>query len=434
MLTPFLPEKMQLSEEQRNALDQIAHYAMGGRLIFVTGRAGTGKSTLLRALKSTFPGKAVILAPTGLAAVNAGGQTIHSFFNFPLGPLDPATSEIPLFRSGAPKSRLIKNLEAIFIDEISMVRADLLDAIDISLRKNRESDQPFGGVPIVAFGDIWQLEPVVAGNAEQEFLAHHYNSPFFFDSAVIKSIGIDIIELKTVHRQANDQEFLWLLDHIREGNPNELEHINARTDASPVEGTLNLTVTNAKAGAINNLRLLQINSPEHHYAAKIEGQFGRELPAEEILRLKPGARVMFIKNSTEWVNGSLGTVIQPSDDKVTVLLDEGKTVEVGREVWEKNRYSWDRNRGQIVTEPVGSFTQYPLRLAWAVTIHKSQGLTFDRIHVELDRPAFSHGQIYVALSRCRSLAGLTLSREISPREIIINSSVTDFAFSSGLLS
>jgi len=434
MLTPFLPEKTQLSEEQMNALDQIAHYATGGRLIFVTGRAGTGKSTLLRALKATFPGKAVILAPTGLAAVNAGGQTIHSFFNFPLGPLDPATSEIPLFRSGAPKSRLIKNLEAIFIDEISMVRADLLDAIDISLRKNRESDQPFGGVPIVAFGDIWQLEPVVAGNAEQEFLAHHYNSPFFFDSTVIKSIGIDIIELKTVHRQANDQEFLWLLDHIREGNPNELEHINARAEASPVEGTLNLTVTNAKAGAINNLRLLQINSPEHHYAAKIEGQFGRELPAEEILRLKPGARVMFIKNSTDWVNGSLGTVIQPSDDKVSVLLDEGKTVEVGREVWEKNRYSWDRNRGQIVTEPIGSFTQYPLRLAWAVTIHKSQGLTFDRIHVELDRPAFSHGQIYVALSRCRSLAGLTLSRSIAPKEIIINHSVTEFAYSSGLLS
>jgi ATP-dependent exoDNAse (exonuclease V) alpha subunit len=426
-------QEPQLSTEQQAALQHIQQATLGGRLIFVTGRAGTGKSTLLRHLRANIPLKAATLAPTGIAALNAGGQTIHSFFNFPLGPIDPETSEIPVFKPGQPKSRLINALQLLYIDEISMVRADLLDAIHTSLQKNRKSPYPFGNIPIVAFGDIWQLEPVVGSPGEQEFLAHHFNSPFFFDSKTVKEVGIDVIELKTVHRQANDPEFLWILDQIRSGNPQELEIINQRVQPLNSPETLTLTVTNAKANSINSQNLSQIPSPERIYSAAVEGNFGRELPADEILRLKPGARVMFIRNGQEWVNGSLGTVIQAQDHTIAVMLDQdGKIVDVKREIWEKTRYSWDRNTQQIVSEPIGSFTQYPLRLAWAITIHKSQGLTFDRIHIDLDRPAFSHGQVYVALSRCRTLGGLSLTRSINQQDLIINPAVHHFAQQSGL--
>ncbi len=434
MSAPILPgNNVQLSEEQLAAVKQIEESTLGGRLIFVTGRAGTGKSTLLRHLRETLPLKSVTLAPTGIAALNAGGQTIHSFFTFAPGPMDPETCEIPTFRPGAPKNRLVNALQLIFLDEISMVRADLLDAVNISLQQNRKTPYPFGGVPLVAFGDIWQLEPIVGNPAEREFLAHHFNSPFFFDSKITKDLGIDIIELKTVHRQANDPDFLYILDQIRAGDPQEIHMINQRVGPAQTEDTLTLTVTNARATLINNQRLMEIGYPERHYPAAIEGNFGRELPAEEVLRLKPGARVMFVRNGTEWVNGSLGTVIATDELSIRVELDaDHKIVEVKREIWEKSRYTWDRIRNQITAEPIGSFTQYPLKLAWAITIHKSQGLTFDRIHIDLDRPAFSHGQIYVALSRCRTLAGLSLTREVTKDDLIVNPHVIEFASQAGL--
>ena len=433
MSHPVPNQNLTLSEEQQAALKQIQESTLGGRLIFVTGRAGTGKSTLLRHLRDSITLKSVTVAPTGIAALNAGGQTIHSFFNFSLGPMDPETADIPTFRPGAPKNRLINALQLIFLDEVSMVRADLLDAINLSLQRNRKAPYPFGGVPLVAFGDIWQLEPIVGGPAEQEFLSHHYNSPFFFDSTIAKDIGIDVIELKTVHRQANDPDFLYILDQIRSGDPQEIGMINARVGQAKTEDTLTLTVTNARANLINNQRLMEISVPERHYLAKVEGNFGRELPAEEILRLKPGARVMFVKNGTEWVNGSLGTVIATDEFSARVELDQDhKIVEVKKELWEKSRYSWDRTRNQIVTEPVGSFSQLPLKLAWAITIHKSQGLTFDRIHIDLDRPAFSHGQVYVALSRCRTLDGMSLTRAVTNNDLIVNPHVLEFAGRAGL--
>ncbi|MFM9873380.1 MAG: ATP-dependent RecD-like DNA helicase [Fimbriimonadaceae bacterium] len=433
MSAPILPSNIQLSEEQLAAVKQIEESTLGGRLIFVTGRAGTGKSTLLRHLRETLPLKSVTLAPTGIAALNAGGQTIHSFFTFAPGPMDPETCDIPTFRPGAPKSRLVNALQLIYLDEISMVRADLLDAVNISLQRNRKTPYPFGGVPLVAFGDIWQLEPIVGNPAEREFLAHHFNSPFFFDSKITKDLGIDIIELKTVHRQANDPNFLYILDQIRAGNPQEIHLINERVGPAQSEETLTLTVTNARANLINNQRLLEIPYPERHYPAAVEGNFGKELPAEEVLRLKPGARVMFVRNGTEWVNGSLGTVIATDETSIRVELDaDHKIVEVKREIWEKSRYTWDRSRNQITAEPIGSFTQYPLKLAWAITIHKSQGLTFDQIHIDLDRPAFSHGQIYVALSRCRTLAGLSLTRPVTNEDLIVNPHVIEFASNAGL--
>jgi len=433
MSAPILPSNIQLSDEQLAAVKQIEESTLGGRLIFVTGRAGTGKSTLLRHLRETLPLKSITLAPTGIAALNAGGQTIHSFFTFAPGPMDPETCDIPTFRPGAPKSRLVNALQLIFLDEISMVRADLLDAVNISLQRNRKTPYPFGGVPLVAFGDIWQLEPIVGNPAEREFLAHHFNSPFFFDSKITKDLGIDIIELKTVHRQANDPDFLYILDQIRAGDPQEIHMINQRVGPPQTEETLTLTVTNARANLINNQRLLEISYPERHYPAAIEGNFGKDLPAEEVLRLKPGARVMFVRNGTEWVNGSLGTVIATDETSIRVELDaDHKIVEVKREIWEKSRYTWDRSRNQITAEPIGSFTQYPLKLAWAITIHKSQGLTFDRIHIDLDRPAFSHGQIYVALSRCRTLAGLSLTREVTNADLIVNPHVIEFASQAGL--
>ncbi len=423
---------LSLSPEQIDAVERITSHPIGSRLTFVTGRAGTGKSTLLRALMATFPGKAVVLAPTGLAAVNAGGQTIHSFFNLPIGPLDPATSEIPVFRAGSPKSNLVRSLDAIFIDEISMVRADLLDAIDESLRRNRASRLPFGGIPIISFGDVWQLEPVVAGPAEQEFLGHHYDGPFFFHSRVAKELGLDIIELHTVHRQATDPEFLYILDQLRRGNFENLDLLNNQVGPKVDAKALTLTVTNARARETNLRHLAQLPGSDRKYKAKVEGQFGRELPADEILCLKAGARVMFLKNSTEWVNGTLGTVREFNGTGVKVQLDSGTTVQVGPETWERNRYSWDRDKRQIVSEPVGSFVQLPLRLAWAITIHKSQGLTFDSVHIDLDRPAFGHGQVYVALSRCRTRPGISLSRPILQREIICHPSVVEFADRAGL--
>lgn len=434
-MSPILPGEIQLSDEQLAAYRQIEESLIGGRLIFVTGRAGTGKSTLLRHLRANLGLKGVTVAPTGIAALNAGGQTIHSFFNFPLGPLDPATSEIPVFRAGQPKSRLMNALQMVYLDEVSMVRADLMDAIHTSLMRNRKSEYAFGGVPVVAFGDIWQLEPVVGGPAEQEFLSHHFNSPFFFDSRIVKETGIDVIELKTVHRQASDPDFLYILDQIRSGDPQEIQMINDRVGDPADPATLTLTVTNARANLINNRHLMELRDPERHYAAKVEGNFGRELPADEMLRLKPGARVMFVKNGKEWVNGSLGTVLETADFSARVQLDEGgSVVEVNPEVWEKNRYGWDRIRNQIVSEPIGSFTQLPLKLAWAVTIHKSQGLTFDRIHVDLDRPAFSHGQVYVALSRCRTLSGLSLTRAVTANDLVVNPHAIEFASRAGLLS
>lgn len=400
-------------------------------MVFVTGRAGTGKSTLLRALSSVTDMKHVVLAPTGIAAINVGGQTIHSFFQLPLGPQEPGFTEIPEFRPSSPRHRVIKQLQLLVIDEISMVRADLLDAIDHSLRINRKRDEPFGGVTVVAFGDVWQLEPVVSGPAESEFLAHHYASPFFFDSRVCRQCGLDVYELKTVHRQASDQELLFALDRLRSGDPEPIHFFNSMV-RDREKRTIVLTATNAKATQINFAELAQLPGAGQRYQAKVDGNFGKDLPAENMLHLKPGARVMFVRNGEKWVNGTLGTVTALAERSATIQKDDGESVTVEPETWEKNRYGWDRANHRIVTEPIGSFVQLPLRLAWAVTVHKSQGLTLDRAHIDFDRKAFAHGQVYVALSRCRSSVGMSLARKIQADELVVSEAVLEFAQRAGI--
>lgn len=404
-----------------------------GRCIFVTGKAGTGKSTVLREFVETTSMRTVVLAPTGLAAIQVGGQTIHSFFLFHLGPLENDPERIAIFRKGGPKHRIVKNLDCIIIDEISMVRADVMDAIDYSLRINCGVDEPFGGKTILAFGDLWQLEPVVAGQAEMEMLAHRYASPFFFDADCVRQTSLDVIQLSTVHRQSEDQEFLWALNALRRGDTSEIDFFNARVGADlGDDSVVTLTATNARANAINLARLSELPGAVHTFQGTTEGDFGKDFPADPHLQLKVGAQVMFVKNGQKWVNGSLGRVLGIEPDLVVVGLEGGETVAVERETWDKTRYTWDRVHHRISGEPAGTYVQFPLRLAWAVTIHKSQGLTFNRVIVDMDQRGFAHGQVYVALSRCRTIAGVSLRRALRPEDAVVHPRIWEFEAMAGL--
>lgn len=425
--------EVELSADQRLALDTVPDMPTFGRVIFVTGKAGTGKSTVLRQLVAGTPLKSVVLAPTGLAAINAGGQTIHSFFNFKLGPLDDDPERVPTFKRGAPKQRLIAALDMVVIDEVSMVRADVMDAIDLSLRRNTGRKEPFGGKTVVAFGDLWQLEPVVPRGAEGEMIAHRFASPFFFDSESVRGGSLDVVELQTVHRQKDDPEFLWALNKLRKGDASELAYFNSQVGAS-LEGDhiVTLTATNARAQTINMTRLAALGTPESILEGTLVGDFGKDLPTDMVLRLRPGAQVMFVKNAKQWVNGTLGTVKWVEPDAVGVRTSDGSDVTVERDSWDKTRYTWDRASHRIAAEPVGTFTQFPLKLAWAVTIHKAQGLTFDRMVVDLDTRAFAHGQLYVALSRSRTLRGMSLVRAVRHDDCVVNSRIWDFERMAGL--
>ena len=427
-ITPLSDAGIELSPDQRAAVDSIPDMPTYGRCIFITGRAGTGKSTVLRRFVGTTPLQTVVLAPTGLAAVQVGGQTIHSFFNFPLGPLQSDPDTVPLFKKGQPKRRLMEKLECLVIDEVSMVRADVMDAIDYSLRRNRERpDEPFGGVTVLCFGDLMQLEPIVKAGADQEMMADRFESPFFFDSRSVREASLDVFELTTVHRHRDDAEFLFALNRVREGHTDELGLFNARVGADiGTEGVVTLTATNRRAGSINLQRLAGLPGAATVYRAVIQGKFGRETPTEELLSLKAGAQVMFVKNGRYWVNGSLGEVTELEAGRARVKLFEGDEVWAEPETWERKRYAWDSHAGRISSEPVGSFTQIPLKLAWALTIHKSQGLTLEKVRIDLDRPAFSHGQVYVALSRCRNLAGVSLARPLAESDVVVAERAAEF--------
>ncbi|WP_020539574.1 ATP-dependent DNA helicase [Lewinella cohaerens] len=401
-------------------------------LLFVTGRAGTGKSTLLQLFRQTTNKKIVVLAPTGVAALNVKGQTIHSFFGFPPRLIDP--------RRDIKKRRyrqLYQKLDTVVIDEISMVRADMLDNIDYFLRLHRDDPRPFGGVQMVFFGDLFQLPPVVASEVEKQLFRTTYESPYFFSAKVIQPpVSMEMIELNTVYRQEN-RHFLRLLEGIRLNrlDYDDLEDLNARhlpEEPNP-EFAITLSARNARVDAINKEGLEAIPFPAKTFLAKVNGNFpDRLFPTDALLHLKLNAQVMFLRNDPDkkYVNGTIGKVIKMEDDAITVLVEDdnkSEEVKVERHEWEILRYKLDEQKpNEIGTESLGSFKQFPLRLAWSVTIHKAQGKTFDKVIIDLGRGAFEHGQTYVALSRCRTLDGVILRQALRPRDVITDERIVTF--------
>lgn len=406
--------------------------------VFITGRAGTGKSTLLQLFRNTTRKKIAVLAPTGVAALNVGGQTIHSFFGFPPRIITPKEAGRKVMIK--QQKRLFNSLELLIIDEISMVRADMLDGIDRFLRVNRENPMPFGGVQVAFFGDLFQLPPVVTKDPiEQSIFQDYYRTPYFFSAQVMRdeSLAMEMVELRKVFRQES-RHFLRLLEAIRINtlDRDDLEDLNDRCipSFSDTEGYITLTARNATADRINRIALENLPTKEFSFDAEVKGAFENTVfPTEANLRLRKGAQVMFVKNDNnerQYVNGSIGTVVSLDAENIGVELIDAATgrknvVDVPKENWEIIRYKGAEN-GDIETETVGSFKQFPLKLAWAITIHKSQGKTFDRVVIDLGGGAFEHGQLYVALSRCRTLEGIVLRTPIRPQDVITDERVVDF--------
>jgi len=395
--------------------------------IFVTGRAGTGKSTLLEYLAWNTSKQLVICAPTGVAALNVGGQTIHSLFRLPIGVI--ADHEI---EQTAELKKLLNTIETLVIDEVSMVNADLLDAIDRSLRQARQRRrEPFGGVQLVLFGDPFQLAPVPGDADERAYFADRYRSMWFFDARVWEEADLTIYELGTIHRQ-HELEFKQLLNGVRYGQvtaemAGRLNSVGARP--APDDGTITLATTNATVTRINQSALGRLPGRILSAVADVNGDFGgRAYPADEKLELKVGAQVMFLRNDAggegRWVNGTIGEVVKIADN-VTVEVD-GEDFEVAPVTWERYKYSYSPVTKQLTKDVVAEFTQFPLRLAWAVTIHKSQGKSYDRAIVDLGQRSFAPGQTYVALSRLTALDGLYLTRPLRPSDIIVDENVKRF--------
>jgi ATP-dependent exoDNAse (exonuclease V) alpha subunit len=418
----FFVSEFTLSPEQAAVFDNIETTRDN---IFVTGRAGTGKSTLLNHLSWNTSKQVVICAPTGVAALNVGGQTIHSLFLLPIGVI--ADREID---QSAALRKLLNTIDTLVIDEVSMVNADLLDAVDRSLRQARQRPlEAFGGVQLVLFGDPYQLAPVPGDEDERAYFDDQYRSMWFFDAKVWQETDLRIFELSTIHRQ-HEQEFKYMLNAVRHGRvtaeiAEQLNTTGARTP--PTDGTITLATTNATVNRINASELARLPGRVLTAKAEITGEFGgRAYPADESLELKVGAQVMFLRNDSDqrWVNGSVGTVTKISS---TVFVEvDGEEHEVQPAVWEKYKYSYSAATKQLKRDIVAEFTQFPLRLAWAVTIHKSQGKTYERAIVDLGQRSFAPGQTYVALSRISSLDGLYLSRPLRPSDIIVDENVRRF--------
>ena len=421
---------MEKNQELRNAWDFVEHTGIS---IFLTGKAGTGKTTFLRALKEHSNKRNVIVAPTGVAAMNAGGMTIHSFFQLPLSPFVPNANIKNRFDYSKEKRKIMRTLDLLIIDEISMVRADVLDAIDSVLRRFREPNKPFGGVQLLMIGDLQQLTPVVTPT-EEELLQRYYDTPYFFGSKALRSINYVTIELTHVYRQ-QDETFITLLNNIREGNVSEsdLQRLNQRYDPTfqPKQGSdyIRLTTHNRMAESYNEDQLRNLPTRAYTFSAQTEGNFPEyNYPTDFNLTLKVGAQVMFIRNDNigRYYNGRIGHVTYVDNEKISVLCPgDEEPFDVEAETWENTKYTLNEKTKQIEAEVQGTFKQYPLRLAWAITIHKSQGLTFE--HAIIDAQAsFASGQVYVALSRCKSLEGLVLASPIGNTAIINDSRVSDY--------
>jgi len=417
-------EEIFITEEFKKALNLIENTREN---IFITGKAGTGKSTFINLIRKNSTKKIAVLSPTGLSALNVKGQTIHSFFHFP-----PRLLTEEVIHNFKGNTRLFKAIDLIVIDEVSMVRADMLDTIDQFLRKyGRDEFLPFGGTQMVLVGDLFQLPPVVT-SSEKQIIFERYKSPYFFSSFVFKNNDFKFIEFNQIFRQS-DEEFIKFLNLVRTGEvtSDDLRVLNKNVTEVLNDDYITLTTTNNIANAINEAHLREMDSKLFVYSAKIEGNFpteGKSLPIELDLKLKKGARVMFVRNDKEkrWLNGTLGTVKDLEKDLIRVRIDKsdgGSVVEVGLEEWENIKYSYDPVSHLVEEKVLGRLIQYPLRLAWAVTIHKSQGMTFDHINLDFSHSPFAHGQTYVALSRSRSMSGISLTQKIWPNDVIVDEEI-----------
>ena len=421
---------MEKNSELRHAWDFVEHTGIS---IFLTGKAGTGKTTFLRTLKEKSSKRSIIVAPTGVAAINAGGMTIHSFFQLPLSPFVPEANFKNRFDYSKEKRKIIRTLDLLIIDEISMVRSDVLDAIDSVLRRFREHEKPFGGVQLLMIGDLQQLTPVVTPE-DEVILQRYYDTSYFFGSKALRSISYVTIELTHVYRQ-QDEEFITLLNNIREGQVSEtdLKKLNERFNPNfePEVGSdyIRLTTHNKMAESYNEVQLHNLPSKACTFTTEADGNFPEyNYPADFKLTLKRGAQVMFIRNDNNgrYYNGRIGHVTHIDNEKILVLCPgDDKEIEVQQETWENTKYSLNEKTKQIEAEVQGTFKQYPLRLAWAITIHKSQGLTFEHAIIDA-QSSFAAGQVYVALSRCKTLEGLILASPISSSAIINDSQVTNY--------
>ena len=409
--------------------------------VFMTGKAGTGKSTFLKYITATTRKKHVVLAPTGIAAVNAGGQTLHSFFHLPLKPLMPDDPEFARDRLSKRMKyskqfvKLLRDIELIIIDEISMVRADLIDFIDKLLRHYcRNNHRPFGGKQLLMVGDVFQLEPVVTSQA-REILRHEYSNFYFFSARVFAEFDLVPIELRKVYRQS-DSEFVQLLDRVRSGNPSadDLRIINSRVAAAPADTGTGMTMTIATrreiVDNINESHLEALPDKAITFVAEVKEDFPESsFPTDRYLTLKKGAQVVFIRNDPEgrWVNGTIGHVYSLRENELQIELETGDIHTLEPEIWGNVEYGYDEKEKKVTETVKGSFRQYPVKLAWALTIHKSQGLTFNHIIIDVGPGAFTGGQSYVALSRCTSLDGIRLESPMRPNDIYVSTAVQQFA-------
>lgn len=420
--------KLTFSKTAQEALDMMEKTNQN---LFLTGKAGTGKSTLLDYFRCRTTKKCVVLAPTGVAALNVDGETIHSFFGLKPGfEIEEAQKMKP---SKLRNPRMFIRLETIVIDEISMVRADLLDAVNLFLQKVRENEEPFGGVQMLFIGDLYQLPPVVV-SAERASFALKYETPFFFGADVLQKgdFEMNFIELDKIYRQA-DEDFINILNAVRNKSitQKEIEILNERLERDFQNDAeyIYLMTTNADAKKLNDVKLEQLNGKEFLFEASVEGKIERnQYPTDVDLKLKVGAQIMFVQNDPQrrWVNGTIGEILEIDefDSVLQVRTNEGKNVEVELFVWEISRYVF-RN-GKFEREPIGKFKQLPVKLAWAITIHKSQGKTFEKVVIDLGRGSFAHGQTYVAFSRCRTLEGIVLKRPVRKSDVRMDYAVQKF--------